>query len=263
MKTKLISLVGTLFFSATLFAEWHNGHEYVDLGLPSGTLWATCNIGATNPEDYGDYFAWGELEPKVDYTWENYKYGNAKDSLTKYCNDSSKGLNGFIDNLIELVPADDAAAILWGGAWKMPTRTDIRELLDYCQWSWTIRNNVQGYEIKGLNENILFLPAAGLFRDGKLRYDQEYGYYWSSSNHSAGPEFATNITFADEAMHTDGFLRYGGMQIRPTCKDVVPDNTALTTIMVNNHTIHKLLENGTLYILRNGEKYTIDGRKVK
>ena len=90
-----------------------NGHDYVDLGLPSGTLWATCNVGATNPEDFGDYFAWGETKPKDVYDWKSYQYGNCtfeRFEMTKYCTDSCWGLNGFVDNLTVLEPADDAPA---------------------------------------------------------------------------------------------------------------------------------------------------------
>ena len=101
-----------------------NGHEFVDLGLPSGTLWATCNIGADTPEDYGDYFAWGETEPKEIYDWKSYKYGrflNERYELNKYCTDSVYGLDGFVDNLTILEPVDDVVRIYWGADWRMPT----------------------------------------------------------------------------------------------------------------------------------------------
>jgi len=107
----------------------YNGHEYVDLGLPSGTLWATCNVGATTPEGYGDYFAWGETTPKETYNWMTYKWGSGNESdgwlyreLTKYCSDSTYGLYGFHDNLTELLPEDDAATANWGNGWRTPTR---------------------------------------------------------------------------------------------------------------------------------------------
>ena len=104
-------------------------HEYVDLGLPSGLLWATCNVGATSPEDYGDYFAWGETQPKDTYEWSTYQYCNGSyNTLTKYCSNSSYGYNGFTDNLTTLLPEDDAATANWGGNWRMPTKEEFQEL---------------------------------------------------------------------------------------------------------------------------------------
>ena len=101
-----------------------NGHEYVDLGLPSGTLWATCNVGSTTPEGYGDYYAWGETEPKELFDWKSYKYGrfiHEQYELNKYCTDSAFGLNGFVDDLTLLEPDDDVARACWGGDWRMPS----------------------------------------------------------------------------------------------------------------------------------------------
>ena len=89
------------------------GHVYIDLGLPSGALWATCNVGADNPEDYGDYFAWGETQPKDSYSWDNYLYGSGYNQLTKYCYDSYYGYNGFADTLTVLLPEDDAVTANW------------------------------------------------------------------------------------------------------------------------------------------------------
>ena len=101
-----------------------NGHAYVDLGLPSGILWATCNLGADTPEDFGDYFAWGETEPKELYDWKSYKYGcfnHERYELNKYCTDSVYGLNGFVDDLTLLELEDDVARACWGDGWRMPT----------------------------------------------------------------------------------------------------------------------------------------------
>ena len=110
-------------------------HEWVDLGLPSGTLWATCNVGANAPEEFGDYFAWGETAPKDYYDWDNYKWCNGNDStLTKYCNDSTYGYNGFVDNKVELDPEDDAAYVNWGPSWRMPTLNQTQELWQDCTW---------------------------------------------------------------------------------------------------------------------------------
>ena len=136
-------------------------HEYVDLGLPSGTLWATCNIGASAPEEYGNYFAWGETESKETFTWENYKWCEGRfDSMTKYCTDSGYGSNGFTDGKMELDPEDDAAYVNWGPSWRMPTHEQQRELVEQCTWTWETRNSVKGQLVTGPNGNTIFLPAS-------------------------------------------------------------------------------------------------------
>ena len=136
-------------------------HEYVDLGLPSGTLWATCNIGASAPEEYGNYFAWGETESKETFTWENYKWCEGRfDSMTKYCTDSGYGSNGFTDGKTELDPEDDAAYVNWGPSWRMPTHEQQRELVEQCTWTWETRNSVKGQLVTGPNGNTIFLPAS-------------------------------------------------------------------------------------------------------
>ena len=100
--------------------------EYVDLGLPSGTLWATRNVGATYPDDYGDYFAWGETEPKNNYDWNSYKWCNGSyTTLTKYCLNINYGVH---DGLTELKLEDDAAYVNWGSSWRMPTHEQQQEL---------------------------------------------------------------------------------------------------------------------------------------
>ena len=142
-----------------------NGHDYVDLGLPSGTLWATMNVGATKPEEYGDYFAWGETAPKDSYTWDSYKYGNGSYALTKYCNNSKYGKDGFADSLTELEIADDAARANWGGEWKMPTQAQVQELVNGTTSAWT--NDYNNTGISGMtftsktNGKTRFVPAAG------------------------------------------------------------------------------------------------------
>ena len=137
-------------------------HAWVDLGLPSGTLWATCNVGAEAPEDYGDYFAWGETEPK-DYfaDWGTYKWSRGRGKMTKYCTDSHYGYDGFVDNKTELDPEDDAAYVNWGPMWRMPTKEQHDELRTTCTWTWTTQNGVNGALFSGPNGNTLFLPAAG------------------------------------------------------------------------------------------------------
>ena len=161
------------------------GHDYVDLELPSGTLWATCNVGADSPEEYGDYFAWGETEPKESYTWGNYKWceGSEK-TLTKYCNDSEFGYNGFTDDLTELLPEDDAATANWGSMWQMPSDEQIKELINkaYTTTEWAMLNGVNGLKITSIsNGKSIFLPNAGDHWNSWLWNDGDQGNYWSRS----------------------------------------------------------------------------------
>ena len=157
-------------------------HEYVDLGLPSGTLWATTNVGAKNPWDYGDYFALGETTTKAKYDLSTYKYANgANGKFTKYCNNPKYGDNGFADNKTELERSDDAATANWGSDWCMPTRDQLQELIDKCTWTWTTDHGIDGYKVTGTNGKSIFLPAAGYRGNSGLCRAGSYGYYWSSS----------------------------------------------------------------------------------
>ncbi len=162
-----------------LTGNWPGDHEYVDLGLPSGTLWATCNVGANSPEEFGDYFAWGETEPKDYYDWSTYKWCNGRDGdLTKYC-DCYYGYSSFIDYKTELDPEDDAAYVNWGSSWRMPTKKQLQELYDNCTSTWTTKNGVNGRLVTGPNGNTIFLPAAGGRYKGFLNNAGTYGYFWS------------------------------------------------------------------------------------
>ena len=182
-----------------------NGHEYVDLGLPSGLLWATMNVGANAPEESGDFFAWGETVPrgkedrnnamnysyndsqgeasyvKTFYDWSTYKYCNGSSTtLTKYCTDSSFGT---VDGRTVLELADDAARANWGGSWRMPTLDEQQELVDNCTTEWTTQNGVNGQLLTSKkNGNTIFLPAAGLCLDSSFGGGVgSYGYFYSSS----------------------------------------------------------------------------------
>ena len=133
-------------------------HAYVDLGLPSGLLWATCNVGANAPEEIGDNFAWGETTPKNTYDWSNYQHCNGSEyTLTKYCNDAEYGYNGFTDNLTTLLPEDDAATANWGNGWRMPTYEEWKELYNNTTMTGTTQNGVEG-ALFTANGNSLFLP---------------------------------------------------------------------------------------------------------
>ena len=191
-------------------------HEYVDLGLPSGTLWATCNVGASSPEDYGDYFAWGETEPKEDCSWSTYKYCNGSyNTLTKYCTSSSYGT---FDNKKELETADDAAAANWGREWQMPSREQCEELInsDYTTTKWTTQGGVNGYKItSNSNGKSIFLPAAG-FRDGtNLSLVGSYGLYWSRSLSSSYSDDAYYLYFGLSNIGMYDYDRNGGQSVRP------------------------------------------------
>lgn len=147
-----------------------NGHEYVDLGLPSGTLWATCNVGADSPEDYGDYYAWGDTLPKTMYDWKSYPYATFVDGhyeLTKYCMDSCCGFNGFVDYVTVLEPVDDAVTANWGTGWRMPTKEEWAELYQNTTFIWTSQNGIEGRLLTGSNGNSIFLPAAGFHIDSE------------------------------------------------------------------------------------------------
>ena len=158
-----------------------DGHAYVDLGLPSGLLWATCNIGATSPEDYGNYFAWGETTPKDIYNWSTYQHSNGSSYFTKYCQFSSLGYNGFTDDLTVLLPEDDAAAANWDNGWRMPTKEEFEELYNNTIDIWTEMNGVCGRLFSAANGASLFLPAAGSRNDSSLYDVGTKCYYWSSS----------------------------------------------------------------------------------
>ena len=163
-------------------------HAYIDLGLPSGTLWATCNVGANAPEEYGDYFAWGETAPKDVYDWSNYQYCmGSQSTLTKYCNNPYYGYNGFTDNLTILLPEDDAATANWGSDWRMPTNEEWQELLDNTTSTWTSQNSVNGILFTASNGNGLFLPAAGGRWDSSLYFVGSDGCYWSDSLTTCNP----------------------------------------------------------------------------
>ena len=162
-----------------------DNHEYVDLGLPSGTLWATMNVGASSPEDYGDYFAWGETTPKQDYSEDNYKwYNTVTGKYTKYSS------SGYVGDKTELDPEDDAAYVNWGSGWRMPSPDQIKELMNECDWKWTTRNGVGGRLVTSKHNGAsLFLPAAGYRRSGDLT-GTSYCIYWSRMVSSSGARYA-------------------------------------------------------------------------
>ena len=186
-------------------ATKHNTGKYVDLGLPSGLKWAKCNLGASKPSDYGDYYAWGEIEPKTtNYSWATYKWGT-ENNMTKY-NDT--------DSKTTLEAADDAATAKLGSPWRIPTNDEIQELIDKCTWTWTTQDGVKGYEVKGPNGNSIFLPVAGNW-GSKLDLAGVYGYYRSSSLSTGNSNKARGLYFNSSKRGLDIFGRCYGFTVRP------------------------------------------------
>ena len=200
-----VLLVGTSCTSSRMT------HEYVDLGLPSKTAWATCNVGAKNAEDYGNFYAWGETTPKGSFVWENYKWG---DPPTKYKDDG-------VERLAE---SDDAAFSSWGRPWRLPTKAEMDELLstDNCTWSWTPRNGVNGYLVvskkAGYEGNSIFLPAAGTsWNAAGVQEAGSMGYYWSATANLSEPHDAFIIHIAQNFPRVVSNNRGAGCSIRPVC----------------------------------------------
>ena len=175
-------------------------HEYVDLGLPSGTLWATCNVGASSPEEYGDYFAWGETNGynsgKTYFDWSTYMYcKGSENTLTKYCYTSNYGYNDFRDTLTELLPEDDAATANWGSDWQIPTSKS--------------------------NGNAIFLPAAGRFWNANFSFVGSYGEYWSRTLDTSSSRYAYILGFSSSAIDMWDSSRSSGHTVRPVRVDSV------------------------------------------
>ena len=192
----------------------------VDLGIEitraDGTTyklyWAECNLGAENPEDYGDYYAWGEIETKVNYSWSSYKFGTSSGLFSKY---NTTELYGTVDNKTVLDPEDDVAHVKLGGKWRMPTDEEWTELIEKCTWTWTAQNGVNGGLGTAPNGNSIFFPAAGCRLDTSLGYVGSYGYYWSSSLLTDTPTFALDVYFISGNVCRALTYRYIGLSVRP------------------------------------------------
>ena len=194
----------------------HNGYSYVDLGLPSGTLWATCNVGAYSPEEYGDYFAWGETQPKATYSWNNYMFCNGNSyQITKYCNVAEYGYNGFTDDLVYLQQGDDAATYNWGNGWSTPTRHQWDELLENTSHIWTTQNGVNGRLFTSNNGKSIFLPAAGsVWSNGNVG-DTYNCNYWTNSSRTDLPYYSWNFYSRSDYFTESFFERSIGYSVRP------------------------------------------------
>ena len=190
--------------------------EAVDLGL--SVKWATCNIGASSPDEYGDYFAWGETTTKTTYNWSTYKHCNgSKTTLTKYNAISSYGT---VDNKTQLDLSDDAARANWSGTWRVPTSVELMELRNNCTWTWTTQNGINGYKVTskklGYTNNWIFLPAAGYYRDSSLFNVESSGYYMSSSLGDTGSAYL--LSCGSDFVYGGGGVRSDGISVRPVCQ---------------------------------------------
>ena len=205
LMTTIVAALGLLLLSGCQKVELSvsgelNGHSYVDLVLPSGTLWATCNVGANNPEDEGNRYAWGETRTKGTDYWDNYKYCKSdRYRLTKYCSKSEYGDNSFTDNLTRLVVSDDAATVIWGDGWRTPSDNEFRELFSECSWE----EKDDGVLFIGSNGNMLFLP---------------FSYFWTSKLNTEHPDCAYCVSFWESIPFDIGSKeRCYGETVRPVC----------------------------------------------
>ena len=210
-----------------------NKPDPVDLGL--SVKWASCNLGATKPEEFGDFYAWGETEPyyisesntyynartwkagKEDgYSWYSYKWCKGSGSLlTKYCLDANSGYNGFIDGKTVLDSEDDAAYVNLGGNWRLPTKAEQDELREKCNWEWTSINGIDGYQVTGTNGNSIFLPAAGLYSYQQLVLGYTDGAYWTSSLDTDYSNDSAFFSVSSKRVECGRYDRCNGLPIRP------------------------------------------------
>lgn len=210
-----VKLLGEVYYdpnvySITTLNKVINGHKFINLGLPSGLLWAECNVGASSPYADGDYYAWGETQTKSDYSWDTYKWGS---SPTKY--NSSDGKT-------KLEASDDVATVKWGKECRMPSRAEFQELYDKCDWTWKSNyNGTSGYLVKGPNNQTIFLPASGRRCNGEdlISRHGSYGYYWSSSLDVSSTDFAYNLYFCSGLVSPSYVsCRYIGHSVRPVAE---------------------------------------------
>ncbi len=194
--------------------------EFVDLGLPSGNKWATCNIGAGAPEERGNYYAWGETANKTNYDLSTYAYcEEANDhNLTKYCTNPEMGYNGFVDSLTWLEPSDDAATVNWGQNWRTPTIVDYYELMSCCTITADTVNGICGRRFTGSNGNSIFMPSPGYYTHSGFQFmtsDNNYGQYWTSNLKFSYPAHALPFTWLGDFYHIlDTRLREYGYPVR-------------------------------------------------
>ena len=183
-----------------------NHPHAIDLGLPSGTKWACCNVGADKPDAYGGYFAWGETETKDTYSLENYKH---YDGSEESCHNIGADIAG---------TEYDVAHVKWGGSWVMPSETQMNELKDNCTSEWATVNGINGRIFKGTNGGSIFLPAAGYRGYDDLSLAGSYGYYWSSTQHPSSSGSAYRLGFGSGYVDWSRDYRYLGQSVRPVSR---------------------------------------------
>lgn len=239
----------------------------VDLGLPSGTLWADRNIGADCPADTGNYYAWGELTSKNNYTWSTYLCPVNSDCGTN--NDPIYAAQG--NNLDISGSAFDAATVLWGSDYELPDSTQCAELLnsDYTTWDWTSQTDKNGHEMNGylvtskINSNTIFLPAAGYFQDATLRNVSATCYYWSATRRVNYPTAVRCLNINATTHNDSGRARYFGHVIRPV---TTASSTAVTEVSTSQKPSKpvKTLRNGYLSISSpDGTSFSLNGARNK
>ena len=198
----LVCLLGLNILLSAQNSGVVNGHKWVDLGLPSGIKWAACNVGAISPEEYGDYFAWGEISSKNKYVMKNsLTYGEQIGNI--------EGNNVY-----------DVATAKWGRGWRMPTEVEMQELIDNCTWIWITMNDVNGYIVTGSNGNSIFMPAAGSRYDSLLNYAGSSGLYWSStySDFRYCDEYSNALYMVSSKPYMNVCARNLGLSVRPVIK---------------------------------------------
>lgn len=210
-----------MFVAVCSFAQNASKHQYVDLGL--SVKWATCNIGATKPEERGEFFSWGETENKRKNNWDTYKYSEgSKKSLTKYCSNPDYAWHGLVDSVSVLDLEDDVAHMKWGGTWRIPTKAQIDELLENCTWEWTTLNEVNGYKVTskkpGYTDRSIFLPVTGKYEDGKVFNYRSHGYYWSRNCGTITSEIAYTLEVYTKGASAEMQSRCESLAVRPVCK---------------------------------------------
>lgn len=211
---KLMTIAFCCILSAVAYAQ-----QAVDMGL--SVKWASCNLGASSPEQSGQYYAWGETSTKTEYSWRTYKLrdlsaGRLVSHVTKYC---SLPEYGTVDKLKILQPEDDAATKNLGSKWRMPTDKEWEELMTQCKWAWTKKNGRDGYLVTSRKTgNSIFLPAAGHQYLDSLTGEGALGFYWSSSRTNSYGASAWMMCFGSQSVKDETIERFAGQSIRPVCK---------------------------------------------
>lgn len=238
----------------------HNGHDFVDLGLPSGTLWATCNIGATTPEDYGNHFMWGypTNSNSSDCSWTGYtRFGTYNESNTPtFGFDKYNGQDG--KTTLELL--DDAANADWNGYWRIPTAKQMQELVDECEWNWTTQEGVYGCVVTGKNGKSIFLPAAGYRQDNEFKQQGEYATYQTSTlSRTNECRFAVSMYFTSSVPNiSENYSRFYGRSVRAVVKCKPDINTLEASEVTKNSAVlnAEILSEGESNVTEKGFLYS-------